>query len=244
MLLSIIIPFLNEQETIGEVLQQVTSTVIEGYNFEIILVNDGSDDQSVNIIQDFIAQYTGDYKIQLINFAKNSGKGFALKAGIAKCEGDLILIQDADMEYTPRDYAPLISHLNKNKLDFVYGSRTLGIKKFANHYSNKVFLFGGLLVSIVTSVLTFTKMTDEPTCYKLFSQKTKDYLLLPPENGFEWEPAITMILLRKKFRYGEYPIHYFPRDVAHGKKINWKDGVKAIMTLIVWRFKKIQLGNK
>ena len=139
MLLSIIIPFLNEQETIGEVLQQVTSTVIEWYNFEIILVNDGSDDQSVNIIQDFIAQYTWDYKIQLINFAKNSGKWFALKAWIAKCEWDLILIQDADMEYTPRDYAPLISHLNKNKLDFVYGSRTLGIKKFANHYSNKVF---------------------------------------------------------------------------------------------------------
>ena len=244
MLLSIIIPFLNEENTIEEVLLQVTTTFIEWYDFEIILVNDGSNDQSVEIIKNFTSEYTWKYRIRLIDFVRNSGKWFALKAWIAKCEWDLILIQDADLEYTPKDYQPLIWYLRKNKLDFVYGSRTLGIKKFSNHYSNKVFLFWGLLVSIVTSVLTFTKMTDEPTCYKLFSKKIKDYLLLPQENGFEWEPAITMILLRKKFKYWEYPIHYFPRDKAHGKKINWRDGIKAIVTLFVWRFKNIDIWKK
>ncbi len=244
MILSIIIPFLNEEHTVEEVLEKVTSTFIEWCNFEIILVNDGSSDRSVEIIHQFISNYSGTYSISLLDFETNSWKWFALKEGIKKSSGDFILVQDADMEYTPDDYTPLLSYLQKNNLDIVYGSRTLGIKKFKNHYSNKVFLFGWLLVSVVTSILTLKKVTDEPTCYKLFSAKLKDFLLLPPENGFEWEPAVTMILLRQGFKYWEYPIRYLPRDAEHGKKINWKDGIKAIATLFIWRLRPITLWKK
>lgn len=239
--LSVVIPFLNEENTILNVLDEVISTQIDNYNFEIILVNDWSTDTSVDIINIFITKYKWNYKISLLDFKINNWKWYAMKKGIEKSTGDLIIIQDADMEYAPSDYIKLIHHLESKNLDFVYGSRILWVYKYKNSYTSKMFLFGWLLVSIVTSVLTFKKVTDEPTCYKLFTKKLKKYLLLPEENWFEWEPAITMILLRKKYNYWEFPIHYYPRDVAHGKKINWKDWVKAILILLKWRFKNINI---
>ena len=124
-ILSVIIPFLNEENTILNVLERVTSTIINDYNFEIILVNDWSNDKSVEKINAFISNYKWNYSISLLDFSKNSWKWFALKKWIEKSCWDLIIVQDADMEYSTDDYKPLINHLEKNNLDFVYGSRIL-----------------------------------------------------------------------------------------------------------------------
>lgn len=242
--LSIIIPFLNEENTILHILKDVMKVSLDKYTFEIILVNDGSSDSSVEKINSYISNYKWKYKIRLLDYSENKWKWFALKQWIEKSSWDLIIVQDADMEYTPDDYKWLIAYLERHKKDFVYWSRILWVYKYKNHYSNKIFLCGGLFVSIITSLLTLKKITDEPTCYKLFKKELKPFLLLPEENWFEWEPAITMILLRKKFSFWEFPIHYFPRDVAHWKKINWKDWVKAIIILLKWRFKKINIWKK
>jgi hypothetical protein len=115
----------------------------------------------------------------------------------------------------------------------------LGVKKFGNAYSSRTFMVWGLVVSWLTTLLSFKRVTDEPTCYKMFDKKLKPYLLLPTCNGFEREPAVTMLLLRKWFSYAEIPIHYEARDFEAGKKINRKDGFKALWTLIKWRFKRI-----
>jgi dolichol-phosphate mannosyltransferase len=238
--LSIIIPFLNEENTIISLLEVVNKLFIDNLNIEIILVNDWSRDSSKEKIESYIFNYSWKKSFKVLNFEKNKWKGFAVKEGIKKSTGDYIIIQDADLEYDPMDIPKILECMQEKKLDIVYGSRILWIKKYNNKYSNKSFLLWGMLLSFITTIFTCIKVTDEPTCYKLYNAELKKYLLFPEENGFEWEPAVTMLLLRKKKKYWEYPIHYFPRDFEHGKKIWWKDGVKWIYTLIKWRIKNIK----
>lgn len=240
-LLSIIIPIYNEEATLEELFHKVLDVNLKDLNYEkeIIMINDGSTDTSEEIIFKLQKEYWQDHKIKYIKNKQNSWKGFSIKEWFKNAEWDIFLIQDADLEYFPSDYPILIQAFEENNADIVYGSRTLGTKKFGNTYSSKSFLYWGLLVSIITSILSFKKVTDEPTCYKMYDHKLKKYLLTPKENWFEREPAITMLLLRKKFKYIEVPIHYKARKFDEGKKINWKDGVKAIWTLFKWRVKKI-----
>ena len=239
--LSVVIPFLNEERTICKTLEEIIAVDLSrlGYEKEIILVNDGSTDDNQSVIQKFLQKSYPDNTIQYIENDKNHGKWYSLKEWFRIATWDLFIVQDADSEYNPHDYLPLIEKLEKDNLDFVYGSRIAWIKKFKNNYSTASFLLGWLAVSFLTSLLTFKRVSDEPTCYKLYTSKLRKYLLLPPEPRFEWEPAITMLLLRKWFTYGEVPIHYTARKVAEGKKIKWKDGVKAITTLFRWRFKRL-----
>ena len=241
--LSIIIPVYNEEATLQELVEKVINLDLSEiwYKKEIILVNDWSKDKSEEIIQKFLLnQATKDCEIEYFKNPKNSWKWYSLKHGFEKASWDVFIVQDADLEYFPeKDYIPMLKAYEEKKADFVYGSRTLGMKVFWNNYSTKAFKLWWLLVSRVTTLLSFTKVTDEPTCYKMYDKKLKKYLVVPTENGFEWEPAITMLLLRKKFKYIEIPIHYHARAFEEWKKIKRQDWVKAIWTLINWRFKKV-----
>lgn len=242
--LSIIIPVYNEEATLKTLVEKVINIdlSIVWYTKQILLVNDWSKDNSEKIIYELIEKYSSSNEIKYIKNVKNSGKGFSLKEWFKNANGDVMIIQDADLEYFPEeDYIYMLKAFEEGKSDFIYGSRTLWIKQFGNHYSSRSFLFWWLVVSRFTRLLSFTKVTDEPTCYKMFDKKLKEYLLLPEENWFEREPAITMILLRKWFKYREVPIHYKARKFTEGKKINWKDWVKALTTLIKRRFKKIRI---
>lgn len=236
--LSIIIPFLNEQGTLGELLDKVVSVPLHGYIKEIIIVNDGSTDNSDSIIQSFIKNHKS-LEIHYLLNEKNRWKGFSIKRGFEKATGDYMIIQDADLEYDPADYQKLLDYAQKKDLDVTYGSRTLWYFSYGFNYSTIWFLFWWLVVSALTSLLALHIVTDEPTCYKLFSKRVQKYLGVPEENGFEREPAITVLLLRKWFRYGEKPIKYYPRKIIHGKKIKLKDGFIALKTLWKWRWKKI-----
>lgn len=238
--LSIIIPVYNEEATLKELVEKVIHVDLSSvwYEKEILLVNDGSKDRSEEIIHELIDEHSKLCEIRYIKNKKNSGKGFSLKEWFRYATGDVMIVQDADLEYFPeKDYVPMLKTFEEKKVDFVYWSRTLGMKKFGNSYSSKSFMLWWLAVSWLTTLLSFVKVTDEPTCYKMFDKKLKPYLLMPSGNGFEREPAVTMLLLRKWFAYTEIPIHYEARKFDEGKKINWKDGVKALWTLIVWRCK-------
>jgi len=235
--LSIIIPFLNEEKTIKTILDKVISVNLSNLNFtkEIILINDWSIDNSEKIILDYIKHNSKKVEFKYIEYWRNYWKWYACKKWIEKATWDYFIIQDADLEYNPEDYKNLLKKIKSRKLDFLYGSRILWLDKYNNTYSTKYFLFWGLFISILTSILTFTKITDEATCYKLFKKELKDLLILPKENWFEWEPAITVLLLKKWFKYWEEPINYSARSFEDWKKINWKDWIKAIYTL----FKRI-----
>jgi len=232
--LSVIIPVYNEEKTVTELLQKVISAKFS-HNMEIIIVNDGSKDNSEKEIKKFIAKN----KEKDIKYYKkeNGGKGSALKFGFSKATGDILIIQDADLEYDPNDYEKLIKPIISEKTKVVYGSRLKG--KF-NGYSHLSFFIGGILVTMVTDILYFTNLTDEPTCYKVFHKDLRSILVNANGNHFEWEPEVTAKILRKGHRIIELPINYYPRTIKDGKKIKWTDGVDAIKTLIIWRFKKIE----
>ena len=237
-LLSIIIPFLNEERTITATLDRIIHVDLEKiwYQKEILLVNDWSTDNSEAVILPYTKKNHKHCEIRYIKNPKNIGKWWSVKNGIKHANGDVYIIQDADSEYEPNDYLSILHKMDKENLDIVYWSRILWLFKLKNTYSKVTFLFGGLLVSFLTSLLSFNLVTDEPTCYKTFKKKLRDDLLLPTENWFEWEPAITMLLLKKGYSYWEVPIHYKARNVAEGKKIKWQDWVKALKTLLKWRF--------
>ncbi len=239
--LSIVIPVYNEEQFVWKLLQKVFEVDLKEINYEkeIIIINDGSKDKSTDIIQQFIKQHPQEdikYAYQERQADWSNTKWSALKNGFSLATGDLFIIQDADLEYDPSDYIPLIQKLEKDKLDFIYGSRTRGYITFGAKYSTFGFLIGWLVVSWLTSLLGWAIVTDEPTCYKLFTSKLKKHLLAIPENNFDWEPAITMTLLKKWYKYGEIPIRYYPRPVTQWKKIKLKDGWMAIKTLFKYRF--------
>lgn len=229
--LSIIIPLYNEERYISNLLDKVVAVNIP-LEKEIIVVNDGSKDKSKEIVEQYIKTKAPD--IKLIN-KPNGGKGSALKEGFKAASGDILIIQDSDLEYEPEDYPKLIQPIINGECKVVYGSRSLNPE---NKYSHLSFRLGGYLITLVTSLLYFTILTDEATCYKVFHKELKPILVNAEGNRFEWEPEITAKILRRGYRIKEIPIRYYPRKKAEGKKINYKDGLEAIATLIKWRFKR------
>ncbi|MEM0465341.1 MAG: glycosyltransferase family 2 protein [Candidatus Pacearchaeota archaeon] len=227
MKLSIIIPVYNEEKTIKELIFLVKKVKLP-IDKEIIVVDDCSKDNSLKIIKKIKG-------IKLITHKKNQGKGAAVKTGIRHSTGDIIIIQDADLEYDPNEYVQVIKPILDNKAEVVYGSRIL---KKENKKSSIFFYFGGRFISFLSSILVFRKITDEPTCYKAFKSDIIKNIKIDG-NGFEWEPEITIKLLKQKnLRYIEVPISYKPRAVDEGKKIKFKDGFIAILTLFKYRFLK------
>ena len=230
MKLSIIVPVFNEEDTLDDIFQKIRESPLQK---EIIAVDDGSTDNSGKILER-IKQDVGD-NFHYIKHKSNLGKGAAIRTGLTVATGDLILIQDADLEYDPKEYPKLIKPFVENSFtEVVYGSRIL-LKD--NAKSSFIFYWGGRLLSCVTNFLYGSQITDEPTCYKVFKKKLLTSLDLCSD-GFEFCPEVTAKILRRKIPIHEVPITYQPRTRKEGKKINWKDGLIAIWILIKYKFKK------
>ena len=238
MKLSIIIPAYNEEATIEQLIEIVKKVELKKYGIdkEIIVVDDGSTDRTIELVK----------KINDIRFIikkKNGGKGAAVKIGIKHAIGDIIIIQDADLEYNPNEYLKVISPIVNGQAKVVYGSRFIGIKQkkrntlfLRKHYNAYGLAYlGGRTITLLTNLLFRTNITDEATCYKCFRSDIIKNINIKG-NQFEWEPEVTAKIAKKGIKIHEVPISYNPRTFEEGKHINWKDGVQAIWTLIKYRF--------
>ena len=225
--LSIIIPVFNEEKTILEILKRIEVVEFPNLEKEIIIIDDCSTDGTKEILK----RLEGKYKI--LEHSNNQGKGAALRTGFKQASGDFLIIQDADLEYHPQEYYRLLEPIIQNKADIVYGSRNLK----DNPRFKKTYYWGVRLISWLTNVLYGSNLTDVYTCYKVFKTPILRNLNLE-SNGFEFEAEVTINALKKKYRILEIPINYFPRSFEEGKKINWRDGLKAILTIIKYSHDK------
>ncbi|PHS79587.1 MAG: glycosyl transferase [Rhodospirillaceae bacterium] len=222
--LSVVIPCYNEEKTLADVISKVTAASTAGLDMEIVIVDDCSSDNSLNIANELAR--TND-RIQVFCHDINRGKGAALRTAFRAATGDLIIVQDADLEYDPNDFEKLLKPILAGDADIIYGSRFLDKKATEAHY-----LIHGLANRFLTglsNLFTGLKLTDMETCYKLIPKKLLDQVTIT-ENRFGIEPEITAKLahLKSKPRFLEVPISYDNRSYAEGKKIGWKDGISAI----------------
>jgi glycosyltransferase involved in cell wall biosynthesis len=223
MKLSVIIPVYNEKDTLREIIARVRAVPLEK---EIILVDDCSKDGSREILKAL-----NDPDIRTIFHEKNQGKGAALRTGFQYVTGDVVVVQDADLEYDPNELLKLIEPIKEGKADVVYGSRFSGKTDkmtFAHWFGNK-------MLTVTTNILYGTKLTDMETCYKMVKAPIIKSLKLRA-NRFDFEPEITAKLLKSGKKILEIPITYQGRDWEEGKKITWKDGFAALWSLIKYRF--------
>lgn len=227
MKLSVIIPVYNEEETVGEILARVLALEIDK---EIIVVDDGSTDGTCEILARFKAENSD--TVRVITQDRNSGKGAAVRAGIAAAAGDVIAIQDADLEYAPEEIPNLLEPINNGEAEVVYGSRFLGARG-----GNILHYLGNRVLTCITNVLYGTKLTDMETCYKVVRADALKALPLSADR-FDIEPEITARLARAGHRILEVPVTYYGRSFAAGKKIKWADGFAALWTLLKLRFSK------
>ncbi len=228
MLISIVIPIFNEERTIEQLL---TNVLKQPEVHEIIAVDDGSTDGSLSILRKIAAKES---RIKCCVLKKNAGKGSAVTEGLKHVTGEIVIMQDADLEYNPQDYPRLIEPFNDPKINVVYGSRLLGK---GNNISCLSFAIGGMMLTVITDLLYFAHITDEPTGYKVFRKKILDGVKLE-SRGFEFCPEVTAKILRQGIKIHEVPISYSPRGIADGKKIRLSDGIIAIWTLLKYRFVK------
>ncbi len=222
--LSIVIPVYNEKNTLSTLLTRVEAV---DYDKEIVLVDDCSTDGTREIVESY--KNKKEYTVAI--HPHNQGKGAALRTGFAQASGDIIIIQDADLEYDPRDYGKLLEPILDGRADVVYGSRFLGGPHrvlFFWHY------LGNMALTLLSNILTNLNLTDMETCYKVFTRQVLDSIDLKC-NRFGFEPEFTSKVAKQKFRIYEVPISYSGRDYAEGKKIGWKDGVAAIWFIIRFR---------
>lgn len=226
---SIIIPVYNEEKTISKILQKVFASPIEK---EIIVVDDGSTDRTKKILSKYKKEIT------YVSHRKNLGKGSAIRTGLKYASGEIVLIQDADLEYNPSDYQNLIKPILEKKAKVVYGSRWLGKKRG----KPSVFYFGTQFLTWVTNLLYGVKITDESCGYKVFDARLLKSLSLESK-GFEFCPEVTAKLAKKGVQIIEVPIHYTPRSIKQGKKIKWRDGIIAVYTLFKYRFDWSKIGK-
>lgn len=226
--ISILIPVFNEINTLKTILQKVEEANFCGLEKEIILIDDYSTDGTREILKEYQDKYKIFYHDQ------NMGKGAALRTGFEHVTGDIVVIQDADLEYDPVDYEPLIQLILDGKADVAYGSRFLG-GKLSGSFMLTHWL-GNKFLTLVTNVLYNTTLTDMETCYKAFKTEFIKGLEIK-SNRFDFEPEITAKVLKKGARLYELPISYYGREHSEGKKITWKDGFDAIRALVKFRFK-------
>ncbi|MBS1793925.1 MAG: glycosyltransferase family 2 protein [Acidobacteria bacterium] len=225
-LLSVIIPVYNEETTISEVIEKVSAVKLP-INKEIIVVDDGSTDGTLDYLNNSKDKIARVYLTPV-----NIGKGAAVRIGLTLARGEIILIQDADLELDPNEYELLLEPILEGRASVVYGSRFLSrnkvspIRRTANYFLTKT-----------TNILFRTRLTDMETAYKVFTAEVAESLRLRA-NRFEIEPEITAQIARNGFVITEVPITYRPRTQSEGKKIKWKDGVKALWTLLKYRFLK------
>lgn len=232
--LSIIIPAYNEEKTIAELLQRVLDADLgEGIDRELIVVNDCSTDSTGRIVQSFIAAHP-QAPITYLVHDRNQGKGMAVRTGIQAVTGDYVVMQDADLELDPNDFARMLPHLLSGQYRVVYGSRFLAEENSHTYFSYQL---GGKFLSVMTNLLYDQRITDEPTCYKMFDAGLLKSIPLDCK-GFEFCPEVTAKVSRLGYKIKEVTIRYYPRSIEEGKKLRLKDGLKAIGTLLKYRFWK------
>ncbi|MCU1458548.1 MAG: dolichyl-phosphate mannose synthase related protein [Actinomycetia bacterium] len=223
--LSVIVPVYNERNTVVEIVRRMRAVTLD-VDLEIILIDDGSTDGTRAVLPQL-----QDSTLRVVLHPNNKGKGSAIRTGLEHVTGDLVLIQDADLEYDPEDWPKLLSPIMKGRALVVYGSRFTGERR------NMLFLhwIGNRMLSLATNVLYNTTLSDMETCYKLFDRTVLDGMTLHAER-FDFEPEITAKVLKKKIRIYEVPISYAGREFDEGKKITWRDGFMALWTLVKYRF--------
>lgn len=217
-------PVYNEEHTISEILRRVQSVKLPGWEKEVIVVDDGSSDGTRKELKPW------EKKIRVIYKGKNEGKGSALTVGLKHAHGDIILIQDADLEYSPDDYPVLPSPFQNDHVDVVYGSRFLG-----PHLSTMfIYAQGNKFVTLATNLLFNTNITDMETGFKVFRRRVLDDMTIHSKR-FDVEPELTVKTLKRGYQIYEVPITYFGRKFSEGKKLTWRDGIVALWTLIKYR---------
>jgi glycosyltransferase involved in cell wall biosynthesis len=223
-LLSVVMPVFNERATIEEIIPRVLAVPVR---IELIVVDDGSTDGT----RDLLTALQKQHNFKLIFQPANGGKGAALRRGFQEVTGDLVVIQDADLEYSPEELPGLIELICTGRADVVYGSRFLG--------RHRVFLFthylGNRLLTSITNVLYNTMLTDMETCYKVMRTEVLRSFSVE-SNGFGIEPELTAKIFKRRYRVYEIPISYDGRGYEEGKKITWRDGVVALWVLLKFRF--------
>lgn len=225
--ITILIPIFNELNTLRIILNKVEEANFCGLEKEIILIDDCSTDGTKEILGELESKY------KIFYHEKNQGKGAALRTGFAHVTGDIVVIQDADLEYDPVDYEPLIQLILDGKADVAYGSRLSGGKPSRSFMFTH--LLGNKLLTLMTNILYNTTLTDMETCYKAFKAEFIRGIEIK-SNRFDFEPEITAKVLKRGARLYELPISYYGREYEEGKKITWKDGIHAILALIKFRF--------
>ncbi|MBS1787336.1 MAG: glycosyltransferase family 2 protein [Acidobacteria bacterium] len=228
-LLSILMPVYNEAQTLHEIIAKVEAVNLGDVRKELIIVDDGSKDGT----RDVLKQLAETSKHKIYFHGQNMGKGAALRTALHYAEGDIILIQDADLEYDPAEYVELIKPILEGRADVVYGSRLTG-GKIARAF-NFWHLLGNKMLTFVTNLLYNATLTDMETCYKVFRADVVKNMQIK-SNKFDFEPEITAKILKRKYKLYEMPISYYGRDFDEGKKITWKDGFGAIWALVKYRF--------
>ncbi len=242
MRLSVIVPVYNEMDTIAEILRRVHAvdlTVSIGYGSEagsavelereVVVVDDGSTDGTSELLQ----QLRNDARTAVLWHEQNQGKGAAVRTGLQRATGDILLIQDADLEYDPRDYPSLLQPILEGRSEVVYGSRFRGGPTKAMFFWHAV---GNRFLTLVTNVLYDSILSDMETCYKVFTREVADQLDLKA-SGWGFDPEITAQILKLGYRIYEVPITYTGREVEEGKKIGWRDGLTVLWTLLRYRFR-------
>ncbi len=225
--LSVIVPVYNERNTVVEILRRMRHVELP-LDREFIVVNDGSDDGTHSVLTQL-----GDSTVKIVTHPENRGKGAAIRTGLEHVTGDLVLIQDADLEYDPEDWPRLIAPMLKGRAKVVYGSRITGERR------NMLYLHwvGNKVLSLTTNLLYNTTLSDMETCYKLFDREVLRGITVKSDR-FDFEPEITAKVLRQGIRIYEVPISYAGREFDEGKKITWRDGFAAMYALVKYRVVK------
>lgn len=225
--ITILIPVFNEINTLRPILKKIDEINFCDLKKEVILIDDCSTDGTKEILDEIKDKYT------VLYHEKNMGKGAALRTGFKHATGDIVIIQDADLEYDPVDYLPLVQVILEDKADVAYGSRLLGDKPSSSFILAS--LLANKLITFIANVLYNAKLTDIESCYKAFKTEViKDIEI--KSNRFDFEPEITAKILKKRIRLKELPVSYNARSYEEGKKITWKDGFHALWVLFKFRF--------